>query len=122
MRLKAGAPRRRGGRRGAIVDVRMNTSNSTSERDSISPELAAVRAALKREGRALARLHRSKLAAHWPEQYGHLVRERTARLLPDGRGGFVADAFERVVPEPARRTHGHLRTAEGLRVLRDVEC
>lgn len=100
----------------------MNTSNSTSERDSISRELAAVRDTLKREGLALVRLHRSKLAEHWPAQYGHLVRERTARLVPDGRGGFVAEVVEGVRAEPGRGRRREQRTGEGWRMRRDVGC
>jgi hypothetical protein len=46
----------------------MQEPSEQSEQTPISPTLAAVRASLKRSGRALARHHLRMLRKHWPKR------------------------------------------------------
>lgn len=49
---------------------------------------------MKLRGLTLAAHHRRKLAEHWPEQYGRLIRERTARRSTRGSRTDGAEAIE----------------------------
>jgi len=74
----------------------MSFSILTPERNSISPDLAAIRESLKREGRRLAAHHRKMLALHWPAQYAKPTRARRTRQSQHDR----ADAS--VTTKPVR--------------------